>query len=500
MISQGLTREQSNKLYLDVLNEKDSKLQRLLCQNDLFFLLSIACNRSDMNKDWIYDRCREVEAAPNGFLDLWAREHHKTSIITFGLSIKDILNDPEVTIGIFSHTKSIAKAFLSQIKLELQNNMYLKGLFKDILFDKPESESDRWSVDRGIIVKRESNPKEATVEAWGLVDGQPTSKHFKILVYDDVVTKESVSTPDQIKKVTEAWELSLNLGVENGIKRFIGTRYHSKDTYREIMNRGTAIKRIYPATDNGRMDGEPVLMSKKGLADKMRDQGSFTFSCQMLQNPLADNLMGFKKEWLRFYKKLKQTENFNKYILVDPANEKKRSSDYTVMLVIGLSPDNNYYLLDGIRDRLNLSEKTNRLFDLHRKWNPLKIGYEKYGIQSDIEHIQYVMEEENYRFEIEPLGGNESKIDRIKKLTPIFEAGRFYLPEQLYFKDFQSQQIDFVKTFIDDEFEVFPVSVHDDMLDCMARIVDQKLGAKFPLVQKPSEVVPFMTGPSGWMG
>jgi hypothetical protein len=133
-----------------------------------------------MNRDWVYDRCREVEAAPNGYLDLWAREHFKTSVITFGLSIKDILNDPEVTIGIFSHTKSIAKAFLSQIKLELQNNVYLKGLFKDILFEKPESESDRWSVDRGIIVKRKSNPKEATVEAWGLVDGQPTSKHFKI--------------------------------------------------------------------------------------------------------------------------------------------------------------------------------------------------------------------------------------------------------------------------------------------------------------------------------
>lgn len=500
MICQGLTREQSNSLYLDVLNDQDTKSQRDLCQKDLFYLLSVACNRSDMNRDWVYDRCREVEASPNGHLDLWAREHFKSSVITFGLSIKDILTDPEVTIGIFSHTKQISKAFLAQIKLEFENNVYLKSLFPDILFEKPESESDKWSVDRGIIVKRKSNPKEATVEAWGLVDGQPTSKHFRILVYDDVVTQESVSTPDQINKVNKAWELSLNLGVENGFKRYIGTRYHSKDTYRTIMSRGSAIKRIYPATDNGRMDGEPVLMSKQGLAEKMRDLGSFTFSCQMLQNPLADNLMGFKKEWLRYYKKLNQTETWNKYILVDPASEKKKSSDYTVMLVIGLAPDNNYYLLDGIRDRLNLTEKTSRLFDLHRKWNPIKTGYEKYGIQSDIEHIQYVMENENYRFEIESLGGSESKLDRIRKLTPIFETHRFYLPEKMHFKDFQGVEIDLIKSFIDDEYEVFPVSVHDDMLDCMARIVDPKLGAKFPLVQKPSEVVPFMTGPSGWMG
>ena len=499
MICQGLTREQSNSLYLDVLNDHDTKSQRELCQKDLFYLLSVACNRSDMNRDWVYDRCREVEASPNGHLDLWAREHFKSSVITFGLSIKDILTDPEVTIGIFSHTKQISKAFLAQIKLEFENNVYLKSLFPDILFEKPENESDKWSVDRGIIVKRKSNPKEATIEAWGLVDGQPTSKHFKILVYDDVVTQESVSTPDQINKVNKAWELSLNLGVENGFKRYIGTRYHSKDTYRTIMSRGSAIKRIYPATDNGRMDGEPVLMSKQGLAEKMRDLGSFTFSCQMLQNPLADNLMGFKKEWLRYYKKLNQTETWNKYILVDPASEKKKSSDYTVMLVIGLAPDNNYYLLDGIRDRLNLTEKTTRLFDLHRSWNPIKTGYEKYGIQSDIEHIQYVMENENYRFEIESLGGSESKLDRIRKLTPIFETHRFYLPEKLYFQDFQGVQIDLIKSFIDDEYEVFPVSVHDDMLDCMARIVDPKLDAKFPLIEKPSEIVPFITGPSGWM-
>jgi hypothetical protein len=100
MISQGLTREQSNNLYLDVLNEKDSKLQRLLCQNDLFFLLSIACNRSDMNRDWIYDRCREVEAAPNGFLDLWAREHHKMPIVTSGSFKISLIERPNVIIDV----------------------------------------------------------------------------------------------------------------------------------------------------------------------------------------------------------------------------------------------------------------------------------------------------------------------------------------------------------------------------------------------------------------
>jgi len=35
-------------------------------------------NRGDLNRDWHFARMREVQAAPDGHLDLWAREHGKT--------------------------------------------------------------------------------------------------------------------------------------------------------------------------------------------------------------------------------------------------------------------------------------------------------------------------------------------------------------------------------------------------------------------------------------
>ncbi len=89
--------------------------ERWLALNDLFFLMVYVMKRVDINRDWLFDRCREVQAEPNGFIDLWSREHYKSTIITVGLTIQDILNDPNVTVGIFSHTRPIAKAFLRQI-------------------------------------------------------------------------------------------------------------------------------------------------------------------------------------------------------------------------------------------------------------------------------------------------------------------------------------------------------------------------------------------------
>jgi len=110
-------------------------LFRELCLRDLFFLLVYGLGRQDMDRDFPYERCREVEEDPDGYLDLWAREHYKSTIITFGLTIRDILNDPEITVGIFSHTRPIAKGFLRQIKQEFETNVKLKGLFPDILWE-----------------------------------------------------------------------------------------------------------------------------------------------------------------------------------------------------------------------------------------------------------------------------------------------------------------------------------------------------------------------------
>ena len=474
---------------------------RELSLADLYYLLVRVCGRIDLLSEFMFARCREVENDPDEHLDLWAREHGKSSIITFGLTIQDILKDPNVTFGIFSHTRPIAKAFLRQIMRELESNEKLHKAFPDVLWGQDTKQSPKWSEDDGIIVKRTSNPKEATIEAWGLVDGQPTSKHFHTLLYDDIVVKDTVTNPEMIEKTMTSLEQSYNLGVTGGKRRFAGTRWHFNDPYKTIVERGTVKLRSHPGKEGGTEDGESVYWSEETHKKKRRDMGPYTYAAQILLNPKADSLQGFRREWLRTYKQI-QPEKMNKYLLVDAASEKKRSSDYTAMWIIGLHTDGNYYALDMIRDRLNLAERSERVFELHRKWRPRETRYERYGMMADIEHLKSRMELENYRFDIKEVGGITAKPDRIKRLLPIFESGRFYLPQKHFYTDWQRNPIDLVRAFVEEEYMAFPVGLHEDLLDALSRIAEPDLKLTWPKAEVvQAYVAPRVVGDSrtAWM-
>ncbi len=475
---------------------------RNLCRTDLYFLLRYVLNRPDVEHPWLFERCREVQSAPNEYLDLWSREHYKSTIITFAKSIQDVLashgedplpyfNGREVTLGIFSFNRGIALDFLTQIKNELENNEALKELFPDILFES-ESEAKRmspsWSVMGGLTVKRKSNPKENTLEGWGLVDSMPTGRHFVGRIYDDVITEKFARSPEMIEKATESWELSLNLGSHGGYSRYVGTRYNYNDTYRTLMKREAAEPRVYPATSNGKVDGPPVFLSPEALAKKRREMGPYIFGCQMMQDPKADEVQGFKKEWVKYYDPVEFTAaGMNLYLLCDPANEKKKKSDYTTMGVIGIGSDGNKYLVDMIRDRLNLTERTRALMRMHRRWHKpgshsiMFVGYEKYGKDSDIQHIETEQGRENYRFDITELGGSMAKNDRIRRMIPDFENGIWYLPRYMYRTDYQGKDHDLVEYIVEEEMDPFPVGTYDDGIDMMSRIYDEDVDIIVPM-------------------
>ena len=422
--------------YWDALEKKHGiAAVRALCLVDRYYLLVRACNRVDALHPWIYARCREVEQAPDNMLDLWAREHYKSTIITFAGAVQEILKDPEITISIFSHTKGIARKFFRQIKYELESNKTLQTAFPDILWTNVR-DAPRWAEETGLVVKRKGNPKEATLEAWGLVDGQPTSAHFKLRIYDDVVSPESVTTPDQISKTTSSWELSDNLGTIDGRKWHVGTRYHFGDTYNSILERGALTSRLHAATDNGQPDGKPVLMTQAQWEGKKLIQGPATIACQMLQNPIAGQQAMFDVTDLKVYEVRPQT--LNVYILVDPARSMKKGSANTAIAVIGIDATRNKYLLDGLNHRLDLKGRWEAVRDMRKLWSNkigvqgIHVGYEAFGARADLDYFNERMEVELNSFPIIelmwPRDGEGSKDDRVQRLGPDFRSHKFFVP------------------------------------------------------------------------
>lgn len=473
-----------------------------LGRHDRFFLLTHLLNRVDAVHPWVYERCREVEASTDGHIDLWSRGHYKSTIITFAGSLQEIIQDPDVTIGIFSHTRPIARAFLRQIKLEMETNSMLKIVYPDIFWQNPHKDALLWSEEAGITVKRKSNPKEATVESWGLVDGQPTSKHFKLRIYDDVVTRESVTTGEQIMKTTEAWELSLNLSSRPPREWTIGTRYHFADTYKTMMDRGVMKARIYPATDNGTPDGKPVFLSQAEWDKKKKESGPYIVACQLLLNPVAGSEQDLKPEWIRTWEIRPHTVNV--YILCDPADSKSKGACNTAMSVLALDSAHNKYLVDGACHKMNLKERWETLKELHKHWTNqpgvqgVYVGYEKYGFQSDIQHFNQMMEIENYYFPIEEVSwthdDTKAKDDRIKRLVPDLSSWRFFFPyegeetkrQRMARENGQSHLIakpikridqdrkvyNLVQWVLNNEYLLFPATTSKDFLDSMSRIYD----------------------------
>jgi len=536
-----MSRAEAEAAYVKVFQSGDINAIRWLGANDRYFLLTCLLRRPDCRHDWIYARCREVEADPDNHIDLWAREHYKSTIITFAGVIQDMIREPELCQVIFSHNRPAAKAFLLQIKLELEDNKFLYQIYPDIFFENPQKEAAKWNEDEGICVRRKANPREASLEAWG-IDSMPTGKHFGKLVYDDIIDEKDVTNPDAIKRNIVQYELSVFIGSRECRQQMIGTRYHFADTYGVILQRKIYAERRYPATHDGTFDGRPVFLSDKRWSEIMRLTKS-TVAAQMLLNPLAGSEVAFDIRQLKFWEV--RPKRISVYVLMDASKGRHAKSDDTAVAVIGIDINRNKYLLEALRHRMPLSKRWETLRNLWKKWTLtpgvqlVRVGVEQFGMQTDAEYFDERMKAEDISFPIEELAwpreGLKSKEHRIERLEPDFRMGRLRLPRvrtiddegrvdhfdptklkncqevanqgeryrcaaPLLKTDHDGKVYDVIDRFLE-EYMFFPFAPRDDLLDAMSRIYDMEpeppvfYGDEGQRGSNPLEPEAFLDGP-----
>jgi len=242
---------------------------------------------------------------------------------------------------------------------------------------------------------------------------------------------------------------------------------------------------VLDAAGNPIPHGEPLWPERWPCTalHAMKTANATVWESSYQQEPTVGGGFWFAASPPQYYHEIRSSD-FNVYLLCDPALSKNRKADRTTIGAIGLGFDQNFYLLDLVWDRLSPSERADHIFRLHRKWRPVRMGYEEYGMQSDSVELQNRMERENYRFTITPLGRtgswhNLSKGDRISTLVPQVQSGRWWLPNP----DVPGRDpavADWTRRLIAEEWNRYPASTHDDVLDMLSRINDPEFKASFP--------------------
>lgn len=256
----------------------------------------------------------------------------------------------------------------------------------------------------------------------------------------------------------------------------------NQDLLRHI---GNAYRQELPFRDDA---DEPLWLIRKERPDspfKIDLAMAAVLSWEARADAIAAGVLAepaFKPEWLRHWKAA--PKDGNRYLIVNPAHERKKSRT-TEFVVVELGEDRHYYVLEMIRRELDLGERTDLLFQLHRQYRPLRVGYEEHALEADREHIRERQDSEHYRFTLTPLeAGKMTLDDRIRRLVPLFEAERIVLPPR---------ELEIVGEFIASEYRPYPAAPRTGLLDALSRILD--LRAEFP---EPVKLTAPLAHPSDW--
>jgi phage terminase large subunit-like protein len=490
----------SEKIALEALRMK----KRWLCKNDLYYLACLTGHDNIGKWPSIYQPfCDEVSLQTWRVADLGLceadedlmpidkvtddrdndmnfmkrlflcyRAFYKTSIITKIHSLQLLLNYPNIHLVLCHNKQENSSDNLVAVKNYFTNTEIGR------LFSHCVPPGKEWGNASGFSLKNRTDwgaKTEDNIEAVG-VDTEVTGRHWTLAKKNDLVTEKSVTTEEQIKK-TAKWDDTFNTGLfmdpQYPLQDYEGTNYHYSDLYTALQE-DPSIKVVkikvlkdveaFLAGDDSQVT-HPERWSRQGIIDKMKDQ--WVFNCQMMLEPKPSDEKKFNPDMIRRYGDI--PERVNNVLLVDPANEKKKRSDYTAMTTVGVGKVNKY-IIDLVRDKFGPDERINKAVELILKHNIKDVAWEKIGLNNDVFYLRKKLKEKKI-FNVtvhEITTQTTAKNDRIRDiLVPQYNEGEWLWPQEgavSYYSTFERKTIDPIAD-LKLEFLQFPYGKHDDMLD-----------------------------------
>lgn len=177
------------------------------------------------------------------------------------------------------------------------------------------------------------------------------------------------------------------------------------------------------------------------------------------QNPVSQDGDYFTKGMIRYYDTTPPIGEMRIYAAGDLAIGQTEANDYTVFGVIGIDRQQNMYLLDLHRGRWNAMGIIDKMFEIHRRWEPEIFGLETGHIDMTLEpFLLKRMEETGVRIAYEKLRTRgKDKQTRARPIQGRMEQGKVFFPRGAVWTE-----------ALITELLSFPMGKHDDQVDCMA--------------------------------
>tara|TARA_R110002074_G_scaffold117023_4_gene248753 strand:- start:504 stop:1961 length:1458 start_codon:yes stop_codon:yes gene_type:complete len=447
--------------------------------------------------DVIFRACHDlIEGREDRLILAVPPRHTKSTIMSEMFPAWWMGKHPTHQVICATYAQGLADDFGRKVRNHMQGEMY-RAIFPDTILSKDSRSASKFATTTGGVL-------HFVGRGAGL-----TGRGAHLLLTDDLLKDEEEAQSETIRKKLQDWYAStaytrLMPGEPGGVACNIQTRWHEDDLaghlLREHADDGWKYLRMPAEAEDdddicGRKRGEALWPGwcplerppgDKGISLKRfrRALGPRLYACLYQQRTVEEGGGKFKEKWLtdNYYKVDVDWKEMNRLILVDPATSKKKNSDYTAMHVLGLTKDKHVFELDMVRDRLNLRERKDALFRLIERYRPYFVGYEKYAAQADDEYILEKMDEENVRVPtFATLGGNKlAKADRIERLIPWFSDGRIHFPTSMWREMVDGAEYDMTELFMREEYGVYPVGTHDDMMDALSRLLDHDVPLRWP--------------------
>lgn len=398
---------------------------RALAEADLLtFIRLVHPHRvlGSVHEELIHWWCRQD--AKSHQLTLLPRDHGKSAMIAYRVAW-EITRNPAVRVLYISSTANLAEKQLKFIKDILTSKIYRR--YWPEMVNEDEGKREKWtsteiSVDHPK--RKAETVRDPTIFTAGLTTGI-VGMHCDIAVLDDVVVGDNASTQEGRSKVKTQYSFLSSIEGTGAREWVVGTRYHPQDLYNDLLEMQVDIfsedgeivdsqplyevfERVLedsPSRDGTgqylwpkmrRADGKWFGFDQRERARKYAQYLDKTqFWAQYYNDPNDRSTSPIDPDSFQYYNRaLLQRQNglvyfngtrLNVYAAVDFAFALTKKADYTSVVVVGIDPNNNYYILDIDRFKSDrISDYYNSIFKLHQKWGFRKLRAEVVAAQAII--------------------------------------------------------------------------------------------------------------------